>query len=106
MVLPAAPLHNRLRTRGPGPRPPSAGGRRRYDLRQLVVLDEVAGREDEDLAHYVGMLRVAAHEADHLPAGRQLDDLLEACAHELLELHPLLDDGVTAAAREQRLLDA
>ena len=31
---------------------------------------------------------------------------VEAVAHDLLELHALLDDGVAAAAVEQRLLDA
>jgi hypothetical protein len=41
-------------------------------------------------------LLVAAHEADHAPAGGVLDDGLEALAHDLLKRHPLLDDGAAA----------
>ncbi len=52
------------------------------------------------------MLLVAAHEADDAPAGRMFDDRLETFAHQLLELHPLLDDGRAAPTFEQRLLDA
>ena len=52
------------------------------------------------------MLLVAAHEADHVPAGRNLDDLLEPRAHEILELHPLMNHRRAAAAVEQRLLDS
>jgi hypothetical protein len=51
------------------------------------------------------VLLVAAHKADHRPAGRLLDDFLEALTHQLLELHPLLDDRRAAAAFEGRLLD-
>ena len=64
----------------------------RRDRRELLVVDEVGGGEDEDLAHQVGVLLIAAHECDDAAAGRQLDDLVEAMSHDLLELHPLTDD--------------
>jgi hypothetical protein len=35
------------------------------DVRHLVVVDEIGGGQDEDLAHQVRCLLVAAHEADH-----------------------------------------
>ena len=34
------------------------------------MVDEVGRREDEDLAHDVRVLLVAAHEPDHRPTGR------------------------------------
>ena len=57
----------------------------------LVVGHEIGRAEDEDLADHVRALLIAAHEADHRPAGRVLDDRLEALAHDLLEDHALLD---------------
>ena len=54
-------------------RPPALG--------DLVVVDEIGRIEDEDLAHDVRILLVAAHEADHPPASRTLDHRLEALAH-------------------------
>jgi len=42
--------------------------------RDLVLVDQIGGGEDEDLAHHVGVLLVAAHEADHRPAGRHQQD--------------------------------
>src|ERR1700690_1577151 len=74
--------------------------------RNLVIVHEIGGREDEDLAHQVRVLLVAAHEADHPLARGVFDDLRESLAHDLLELHALLDHRLAAAAREQRLLDA
>ena len=44
----------------------------------LVLVDEIDRAEDEDLAHHVRVLLVAAHESDHPPAGRLFDHLLEA----------------------------
>lgn len=48
----------------------------------------------------------AAHEANYPLARGAFDDLRKPLAHDLLELHALLDDRVAAAPREQRLLDA
>src|SRR6202035_1448413 len=64
----------------------------RLSRRDLVMVDEIRGSEDEHLAHHVRVLLVAAHKADHAPAGRMLDHSLEALAHQLLELHPLLNN--------------
>ena len=71
---------------------------------ELVLADEVGGPEDEYLAHQIGSLLVSAHEPDHPAPGRVFDHALKALAHEVLELHPLLDDRRTAAALEERLL--
>ncbi|MHB1538402.1 MAG: hypothetical protein ACYCUM_13590 [Solirubrobacteraceae bacterium] len=40
----------------------------------------------------------AAREADDSSSGDAFDDLFEALAHQLLELHPLLDHRQAAAA--------
>jgi tetratricopeptide (TPR) repeat protein len=72
----------------------------------LVAGDEVARSQDEHLADHVRVLLVAAHEADHATPGGPLDHALEALAHDLLERHALLDDGVAATALEQGPLDA
>src|SRR5512133_3123784 len=85
---------------------PPVGWSGRETAWRLAVIDEVGGVEDEDLAHHVGVLLVAAHEADHVAAGGLLDDRGEALAQELLELHALLDDRRAAPARQQRLLHA
>jgi hypothetical protein len=37
----------------------------------LVLVDEVAGTEDEHFAHHVGVLLVAAYEADNRSASRE-----------------------------------
>jgi uncharacterized protein YbcI len=71
-----------------------------------VFLDQVGGSEDEYLAHQVGVLLVAAHEADHDAPGRVFDHLGEPVPHDLLELHALLDDRLAAPAIQERLLDA
>ncbi len=68
--------------------------------------DQVGGREDEYLAHQIGFLLVAAHEADHLATGGVLHHLLESLPHQILELHPLFDHSRAAAAVEQTLLDS
>ena len=57
-----------------------SGGGRPPPFWDLVVVDEIRGCEDEDLAHDVRILLVTAHESDHLPAGRLRDDRLEALA--------------------------
>ena len=51
------------------------------------------------------MLLIAAHEADHRPARSLLYDADEALAHQLLELHALLNDRRAPAALQKRLLD-
>jgi hypothetical protein len=66
----------------------------------------LGGSQDEHLAHQIGLLLVAAHEADHPLAGSVFDDSYEALAHDLLKLHALLDDRGAAPAVKQRLLDA
>ena len=69
-------------------------------------VEQIGRVEDEDLAHDVGILLVAAHEADHSAACGILDHRDEALAHQLLELHPLLDHRVAAPALQQCLFDA
>src|SRR5581483_3313591 len=64
--------------------------------RDLMMVDKIGGGKNEHLAHHVRVLLVAAHETDHLPAGRMLDHRLEAFAHQLLELEALLNDGRAA----------
>ena len=70
------------------------------------MVDEIGRGEDEHLAHHVGVLLVATHEADHPPAGRTLDHRREALPHQLLKLHALLNNGCAATPFEQRLLHA
>ena len=53
-------------------------GRRASLGGQLIIVDEIGRSEDEHLAHDVGMLLIAAHEPDHPPPCRFLDDGLEA----------------------------
>jgi hypothetical protein len=70
------------------------------------MVDKVGRREDEDLAHDVRVLLVAAHEPDHPPTGRITNHAFKARAHEVLELHALLDHRLPAATVEERLLHA
>ncbi len=42
-----------------------------------MLVEEVGGAEDEHFAHHVGVLLVAAHEADHGSSGRVLDDAVK-----------------------------
>src|SRR6476659_853809 len=70
----------------------------------LLGLEQIGRGQDEDLADHVGLLLVAAHEPDHASPGRPLDDLGEARAHDLLELHPLLDHRRRPPTLQQRLL--
>ena len=60
---------------------------------EALLVDEVGPGEDEDFAHDVRVLLVAAHQADHVPAGRSFDHGVEALTNEVLEVHPLLDHG-------------
>ena len=70
------------------------------------TLMEVGRSEHEDLADHVGVLLVAAHEPHHPPAGGRFDDRDEAVAHDVLELHALLDDRRRATALQQGPLHA
>jgi len=69
------------------------------------ISDEIGRVQHEHLAHQIRLLLVAAHEPDHPAAGRLFDDLFEALAHQLLELHPLFDHRRAAAALAEGLLD-
>jgi uncharacterized protein YbcI len=82
---------------------PVAAGRRAG--RDFGVFEEAAGGEDEHLADHVRVLLVTAHEADHPPPGRVLDDRFKALAHDLLERHPLLDHGRSPAAFQEGPFD-
>ena len=68
--------------------------------KQLLVFEQAAGGEDEDLADHVGVLLVAGHEPDHAAVGGALDDALKALAHHVLEGHALFDDRAAATAVE------
>ena len=68
-------------------------------------VDEVGRGEDEDLAHQVGVLLVAAHEANHPLVRGIFDDPGEPFTHDLLELHALLDHCLSTATRKQCPLD-
>jgi hypothetical protein len=61
--------------------------------------------EDEHLAHQVGILVVAWHEADDLTSGGALDDSFEAVAHDLLEGDALADHVVAVPAFDEGLLN-
>ena len=50
---------------------------------------QVGRSQDEDLAHHVRALLVAAHEPDHVTTGRGFDHGFESVAHEILKLHAL-----------------
>jgi hypothetical protein len=76
-----------------------------YPEARRARLEQIGGSEDEDLAHHVRLLLVAAHETDHLAPRGLFDDGVEALAHQLLELHPLLDHGRSTATLAQRFLD-
>jgi hypothetical protein len=80
-------------------------GREGRVCRDLVLTDGIGRRGNESLAHHLRVLLVAAPEADHRPAGRMLDDFVEALTHQFLERHSLLNDRGTAPALEQCLLD-
>jgi hypothetical protein len=67
--------------------PPSTLRTARGDL---LLIDELARSQDEDLAHHVGMLLIAAHEADHAPTGRAF---------------ALLDRGAQPSAKLARAID-
>ena len=73
---------------------------------EIVSIKKIARGEDENLAHDVGLLLIAAHEADHLSAGRVLDHGGEASTHEAPEYHAPFDHGRGASTFKQRLLDA
>ena len=83
-----------------------AASRRRSIDWNLVLVDEVRWGEDEDLAHQVRILLIAAHETDDSLARGVFDDRCEPFAHHLLEFHALLDHRLPAAPVEQGLLDA
>lgn len=71
-----------------------------------MCFDKISWRENENLAHHVWVLLVAAHEPDHWPTGRILDDGLETLTHQILKGDSLLDDRSPPPAFEQRLLNA
>ncbi len=67
---------------------------------------QIGGIEDENLAHHVRVLLVAAHEADHPAAGCIFDDLLEALAHQLSGTAGAVRSRLPTPAGEQGLLYA
>jgi len=69
-----------------------------------LIVEKVAGAQDEDLAHHIRVLLVPIHEPDHIATGRIFDHCREPIVHQLLKLHALLNDGLPAPTVEQGLL--